>query len=378
MRIAIINLTAGGMSGGYKKYLANVLPLMAKNKNVDQILCASPPSLNVGGWLAELDKVVFIDCKPFSYIPFRHDRALEQALDKFLPDVIYIPLERYFRYKDIPTVTMIRNMEPLVSLPERNPISELIKNWLRARNARKAVEQADRVIAVSDFVRDFMIKKWGLAGEKISMIYHGNDTSLKVNVNKPDVIPDNWAGNFLFTAGSIRPSRGLGDILEAMPIIMSDNNEIKGLVVAGDTNPNMINYRRNLQNWVKSNNLTDYICWAGKMNEDEMSWCYRNCSGFVMTSRVESFGQIALESMTHGCLCVSADNPCLPEIFGDEATYYPPRDGKALAETITTILAWDENQRKIMSEKARKRATKFSWDICAESTVAELARVASR
>ena len=93
-----------------------------------------------------------------------------------------------------------------------------------------------------------------------------------------------------------------------------------------------------------------------------------------MTSRVESFGMIGGEAMSHGCICISADNPCLPELFGDAAVYYPPIDGQSLAEAIQTVLTWDDNQRKTMSEKAKKRAAKFSWDVCAEKTVAALAK----
>ena len=36
----------------------------------------------------------------------------------------------------------------------------------------------------------------------------------------------------------------------------------------------------------------------------------------------------------------------------------------------------DDNQRKAMSEKAKKRAAEFSWDVCAEKTVAELVKAA--
>ncbi|HED01029.1 MAG TPA: hypothetical protein ENN18_11750 [Proteobacteria bacterium] len=82
------------------------------------------------------------------------------------------------------------------------------------------------------------------------------------------------------------------------------------------------------------------------------------------------------EAMSHGCICISADNPCLPELFGGVAVFYPPRDGKALAEAIKTVLTWDNNQRKAMSEKAKKRAAKFSWDVCVEKTVAVLAKAA--
>ena len=34
----------------------------------------------------------------------------------------------------------------------------------------------------------------------------------------------------------------------------------------------------------------------------------------------------------------------------------------------------DDNQRNAMSKKAKKRAAEFSWDVCAEKTVAELAK----
>ncbi|MBT9145644.1 MAG: hypothetical protein DDT42_01519 [candidate division WS2 bacterium] len=80
--------------------------------------------------------------------------------------------------------------------------------------------------------------------------------------------------------------------------------------------------------------------------------------------------------MSHGCICISADNPCLPELFGYAAVYYPPKDEKALADSIKTVLAWGADKRKAMSEKAKKRAAEFSWDVCAEKTVAALAKVA--
>jgi len=99
---------------------------------------------------------------------------------------------------------------------------------------------------------------------------------------------------------------------------------------------------------------------------------------FIMTSRVESFGMIAAEAMSHGCICISADNPCLPEIFGGAAIYYPPKDGRALADAIQAVLAWDDNQRKAASARAKNQAKKFSWDVCARNTVAELAKAAKR
>lgn len=68
MKIAIINLTGGGMSGGYKKYLRNVLPRMAAHPDVEALLCAAPESLNVQGWFEPLSNVEFVNCKSYLFV----------------------------------------------------------------------------------------------------------------------------------------------------------------------------------------------------------------------------------------------------------------------------------------------------------------------
>jgi glycosyltransferase involved in cell wall biosynthesis len=231
------------------------------------------------------------------------------------------------------------------------------------------------VIAISSFVYDFLQKNWGIPSDKISLVYHGIDVKKKDGC-QPDMIPKDWRGKFMFTAGSIRPARGLDDLLLAMKHLSSQGEKSVRLVIAGESGHRMADYQKKLKDWAQKNNLSDRICWTGSLNGKEMAWCYQNCCAFVMTSRVESFGMIGGEAMSHGCICISADNPCLPELFGDAAIFYPPKNGKALAEAIKEVLAWDDNQRRVMSEKAKKRAAKFSWDVCAEKTVAALAKAA--
>jgi len=65
MRVAIINLTGGGMSEGYRKYLRNVLSRMARHNDVEAILCASPESIDVQSWVNSMPNVRFVSCKPF-------------------------------------------------------------------------------------------------------------------------------------------------------------------------------------------------------------------------------------------------------------------------------------------------------------------------
>ncbi|MEC4686366.1 MAG: hypothetical protein VST71_11610 [Nitrospirota bacterium] len=112
MKIAIINLTGGGMSGGYIKYLSNVIPRMAVHPNVEAILCASPKSLNVHDWFKPLSNVESVNCKPFRFMRQGSDQELKQHLEEFSPDVIYSPTERSFQFNKVPIVKMVQNMEP--------------------------------------------------------------------------------------------------------------------------------------------------------------------------------------------------------------------------------------------------------------------------
>ena len=65
MRLAIINLTGGGMSGGYRKYLYNILPGIAKHSAVKAVLCATPDSIDIQNWFEPHINVEFTSCKPF-------------------------------------------------------------------------------------------------------------------------------------------------------------------------------------------------------------------------------------------------------------------------------------------------------------------------
>jgi len=379
MRVAVINLTGGKMSGGYSKYLLNVLPRMATHHEVEALLCASPESVHVQGWFDhfQIPNVKFVNCRAFGFLHPIHDSTLFWQLEDFSPDVMFVPVERSFRFNKVPVVHMLQNMEPFTIGIKGNSIIERIRHQIQYMDGKRAIKGSDRVIALSRFVYDFLIKRWNIPNEKIGLVYHGIDVKKNEDGCKPDIIPEDWHDRFIFTAGSIRPARGLKDLLLAMKHLSLQGEKSVRLIIAGESGSRMAGYQKKLEDWVQKNNLSDRMYWAGGLNEKEMTWCYQNCRLFVITSRVESFGMIAGEAMAHGSVCISANNPCLPEIFGDAAIYYPPKDSKILAEKIQRVLAWGDNQRKAISEKAKKRASEFSWDICAEKTVAVLAKAAN-
>jgi len=374
-------MTRGGMSGGYIKYLRNVIPRMANNYDVEALLCVCPENLNVQDWFENLANVQFVNCRPFSFLRSRPKSRLEKHLERFSPDVLFVPLERHVRFKTVPTVCMVSNMWPLASDCKKYPFIEKAKFWARAIQTKVSVGKSDGVVAISNFVYDFLVKKWKVPAARVSLIYHGCESAATRDTRsdkRPQQIPESWNGMFLFTAGSIWPYRGLEDVLVAMRYLISQNIKIDGLVIAGKAEPTMTNYLKKLKDRVRKYNLSSKICWTGQLSQEEMGWCYNNCRIFIMSSRVESFGMIGVEAMSEGCICVVADNPCLPEIFGDAAVFYPPRRPEILAGKLQEVIDWPEARRQKMSKKAVRRAARFSWDKTVEQTVNKLMFVAGR
>ncbi|MDD4869346.1 MAG: glycosyltransferase family 1 protein [Kiritimatiellae bacterium] len=377
MRLALVNLTGGGFSGGYKKYLKNMLPRLAEHNDVDALLCVSPRGNDITGWFDKLPKADYCSCRPLSLSHFAHipDRKMVECLEKFSPDIIFLPVDRYICFGDIPVVNMVRNMEVFIPNMPGDTIQERIRKFIQLRLTCASVRRANHTIAVSNFVKQCLVDRLGIKEDKISMVYHGlNHTTERSNDVRPALIPSGWKDGFLFTCGSVRPARGLEDILQALAHLKAQNVNIR-LVIAGETVTGMKNYRDGLVQWFEANGLSDSVCWVGNLNEDEINWCYGHCTLFVMTSRVEACPNIALEAMSYGCVSVASENPPLPEFFGASALYYPPKDFATLAKKIQVAISVGQAEKVKISNTAKEIASRFSWDVCAQKTVDELQKV---
>ncbi|MGE3540335.1 MAG: glycosyltransferase [Candidatus Tectimicrobiota bacterium] len=367
MHIAVVNLTQGGLSGGSRKYLRALLPVWLQDERVERLSLFVPsptvadfadPALHVQSWPADDH--------------WRRYATLKSTLQQLAPDVIFLPTARWLTVDDIPTVIMVRNMEPLVLPGGGNRAGEWLKNLLRASAARNACRRATRIIAVSQYVQDFLQQRWGIQPSKLGMVYHGVDPlDTKELVQTPAWMPHNETTPFLFTAGSIRPARGLEDIVEALGLLRQRGFR-QTLVIAGAVDPAMQFYQRRLCRLASQYNITDQLVWAGHLAPQEMAWCFRHCSAFVMTSRVEACPNIALEAMSHGCLCVSSSNPPMPEFFRDIALYYQAGDAHSLAQQLDVLSHTPAEQKSVRQRAAKIRTQQFQWHETAQATLGQL------
>lgn len=369
IRLALLNITEGGISGGYRKYLQAIIPHIASDARVSALMVGMPAGidLKVPDGSRQVQRLS-MGIDRFSLK--RIDAVTCGAVEAFRPDVIFVPTARYFHGGDVPVMNMVRNMEPLTG-NYGNPLGERLRNVIRAWEAKRSTVKADRVIAVSGYVRDYIVRKWGVADARVGVVYHGVDRNDAAAGAMPSMLDESWRGRFLFTAGSVRPARGLEDILDAWKLLKQRGTELKGVVIAGEATGGMAGYRRALQERVGKQSSEAGVIWAGLLNSGEMAWCYRNCRAFVMTSRVEACPNVVLEALVNGCVSVSVELPPMPEFFKDAALYYPAGDAEKLAEQLLRVAGMREGERAALSAAASGYAEGFSWKECAVKTVTE-------
>jgi glycosyltransferase involved in cell wall biosynthesis len=377
LKIAIINITAGGLSGGSTKYLSNIIPYLLASNEVSGLLVAVPESAGLVHWQKEYPSVKWVSLKPKPWSFFTNSVSEDEKakIIEFSPNVIFIPTARFWKLGDIPVVSMVRNMEPFFRLKGGNSFLKKIQLIAQYWVTRNAVLRADRVIAVSGFVKQFLTSRWHISGDNIEIIYHGCKIEKGVypEDEKPSILPKNIKSkDFLFTAGSICSYRGLEDIIEALGFLKSRNADVPDLLIAGKTIPFMRHYEHNLKKHIDKKGISGKIHWLGELDAHTLGWCYANCALFLMTSRVEACPNIVLEAMSYGCVCVSTNNPPMPELFKDSAVYYKAGDGMVLADTINYILSLNEGKKVEMSQKIRARSAEFSWDKAANGLINEL------
>jgi len=367
MRLVIVNLTRSSMSGGYQKYLRELLPRLSRHPGLSELAVFVHPKFldQTQSW------VPGIPCWPCE--DSWHDRLLlRKALALLNPDLIFFPTLRGFDFGDTPSLYMIHNMEPLAIPAGGNSYQETLKNLARKYAARTACRRASRILAVSRFVKDFLVNTWQISPRKIGVVYHGSDDLLtNYNSKKPKVIPSDWEGGFLFTAGSIRPSRGLDDIVKALAELKTNGRALP-LVIAGTADSSSHTYERRLKRLIEKLGVQDRVIWTGHLTAEEMLWCYFRASLFIMTSRVEACPMIALEAMSSGSGCIAADNQPLPEFFKEAALYYRTGDSQSLAGTISFFQNSSQSFQRELRRRSRARAADFTWDRTADETVKQL------
>jgi glycosyltransferase involved in cell wall biosynthesis len=108
---------------------------------------------------------------------------------------------------------------------------------------------------------------------------------------------------------------------------------------------------------------------------DEILPYYYNASDlFVFPSLLEGFGIPLVEAMASGTPIVTSGTTSIPEVVGDSALAFDPRDEVSMVDSSVQLLT-DGGYAMELAQRGLERSKSFSWEVCAARTQEAYSRV---
>lgn len=108
----------------------------------------------------------------------------------------------------------------------------------------------------------------------------------------------------------------------------------------------------------------------GRIDDDELAWCYDNALALVFPSKYEGFGLPVVEAQTRGCPVLASDAASLPEVLGGSGLLFPPDDHEQLIRHAARLRD-DATTRDALREAGRANVGRYPWGAAA-GTIAGL------
>jgi glycosyltransferase involved in cell wall biosynthesis len=102
----------------------------------------------------------------------------------------------------------------------------------------------------------------------------------------------------------------------------------------------------------------------------------RGAAAMVFPSEFEGFGLPLTEAQALGTPILASNRAAIPEVVGDGALLLDPLDTEAWASAMERVLA-DDALRMDLVDRGRRNMTRFSWDRCASETLGVLVDAAN-
>ncbi|MDR0910147.1 MAG: glycosyltransferase family 4 protein [Spirochaetaceae bacterium] len=242
-----------------------------------------------------------------------------------------------------------------------------------------SLRHLDRVIAVSDFVKDELIKLAGVKENRIEVIPNGIDKELfypRPRNNEETVLiqPFSFRRPYILYVSRIDyPVKNHIKLIEAFCIFRDKTKLPHRLVLAGGDSHGADLVKEAAQNCKYGQD----IFFTGHFPQESLPELYAGAHFSVMPSLYEGFGQAVLESMACGIPVVCARAASLPETAEHCALYFDPQSAEDMADRMINMVSSKAVYNECR-EKGLEQVKAFSWDTCAEKTLKLLQETAAK
>jgi glycosyltransferase involved in cell wall biosynthesis len=234
-----------------------------------------------------------------------------------------------------------------------------------------AARRADRIITLSEAARSEIVDDVRIDPGRIDVVPLGHGLSERAAPTQEDELRrrlDLGAGPIVLAVSGLTPHKNVRSLIDAIAIVRETHPDVRLVIPSNPTA-----HGAELERHVGAAGLQQTVRFPGWVPEGDLEGLYRAATCFAFPSLREGFGLPVLEAMARGLPVAVGDVSALPEVAGEAALYFDPRDPGSVATAINRLLD-DGELRARLVELGDARRREFTWQRTALETLRSFER----
>ncbi len=313
---------------------------------------------------------------PIPLVPWRILRQLAYAVGSFFAALLVAARTRpsvvYYRLFESPHPLLLARLLGATCVCE--VAGEPVPSWWAAEHSRLrvwlsrclaslALRRVDRVVVLTEGLRDYVIGEYGLSADRVMVIPSGTDTDLFGLADRTECrrrlgLPAD--ADLIGFIGSFYRYQGLDILIDVLPSVQKRRPQARLLFVGDGEERDPLRIR------AERLGLEKFIIWQGRVPyQDVPDWigAMDVCVAPFRADRGETSPVKLFDALSCGRPVVATAIPSLVGMFSDNqgVVLIPPAEPEALAEAIAHVLENPEWAAALGERGRRFVEERYSW-----------------
>ena len=288
------------------------------------------------------------------YLWFEH--ALPKALKKHNVDILLSP-DGYLPLKS--SVKKVAVIHDLAFEHYSNGVSWLTQKYYKHFFPLFA-QKADKIITVSEFSKQDLIKVYSISASKIDVVYNGVSAVFKPlsGIEKKEIkLTLHLQNPYFLYHGSIHPRKNIITLLKAFELFKTQNKSNHQLILVG----RKAWKTEELEVFYEQMKYKNEVHFLGKKNDEKLAQILACADACIYPSYFEGFGLPVIEAFACEVPVITSKNTSMEEIADGAAYLFDASNPDDLAKQMLELIQnSSKTERNI--EQGLQVASQYNWD----------------
>src|SRR5208282_4942270 len=248
--------------------------------------------------------------------------------------------------------------------------------WLLRMMTELSLRWSHRIIALSEWEKEFLVERYHLPPDKIIVTYPGVTEGFRPPAPGSAAALREHLGlepPYILSVAPVSGKENLLNLAKAYASLVKAGKVTQPLVIPGEVWD--AQYIGRVKKLLAAEGCADRVKFLGYVPHQHMPLLFGHATCFVFPSLLEACGTVLIEALACGTPILCCRRRPMADICGDAAVLFDGEDPTDMADRIFEVLS-NPSLRETLSRRGVERATQFSWQQGAEKVYRLFQRLA--